>query len=134
MTTTVVSTVRDGLNSNVLGIQADAIAKVPLGELFAILLPALTFTETGVSVTSNVATLAAKPSALVIVQATAGSVQGVKKLVRDPLHVLATGEAYWDGNLIVNFAAIDAVSAAKFLYAKADLSDKVSILLQDFTP
>ena len=37
-TTTKVNTVRDNLNSNVLGLGADAMAKAPLGDVLSILL------------------------------------------------------------------------------------------------
>lgn len=86
-------------------------------------------TETGVSVTSNAATLAAAASSIITVRATAGTTQGVKKLIRDPSHTLATGEVFWDGKTGLTFAAVDAVTTIDVVYSKADLSQKASCLL-----
>jgi len=88
-------------------------------------------TETGLTPTSNVVTLSAAPTehGLITVHVTAGTTTGVFKLVRDPDHTLATGEVYWNGKTKLTFAAIDAVSAVDVIYAKGDLSQKVSCLL-----
>jgi len=88
-------------------------------------------TETGISVTSNAATLAAAPTrnGLITVRATAGTTTGVLKLVRNANHTLATGEVFWDGYKTLHFAAVDAVTTVDVIYAKADLSQKVSCLL-----
>ena len=86
-------------------------------------------TETGVPVTSNAATMAAAASSVISVRATIGITTGVKKLVRDPNHTLATGEVFWDGNTGLKFAAIDAVTACDLIYSKSDLSQNVSCLM-----
>ena len=86
-------------------------------------------TQTGVTVTSNAATMAAAASSVISVRATTGITTGVKKLVRDPNHTLATGEVFWDGNTGLKFAAIDAVTACDLIYSKSDLSQNVSCLM-----
>ena len=86
-------------------------------------------TQTGVTVTSNAATMAAAASSVISVRATIGITTGVKKLVRDPNHTLATGEVFWDGNTGLKFAAIDAVTACDLIYSKSDLSQNVSCLM-----
>lgn len=196
MTTTVKTTVRDKLNSNVLGKESDALAKAPLGDLLSVLfgapatVPAATAaavtatdatnpanaaytqadqtalaalanslktqlnalitdvaalrtavsainkhaTEVGVTVTTNVATLAALPSTVINVNATAGTTTGVKTLVRDPAHTLVAGEVYWDGKLTLTFAAADAVTACDVVYSKADNSQKISCLMAGALP
>lgn len=93
-------------------------------------------TETSVTVTSNRAVLAQAPTpnGLLTVKATTATTAGVKKLVRDPLHALVTGEVYWDGGVNLTFAAVDVVTACDVVYAKGDLSQKVSALLATTTP
>lgn len=81
-------------------------------------------TEVAVTVTANVATLAAQPQDLVAVVATAATTTGMKKLLQGPITgpraiVPATGQAVWDGGVKVLFATADVVTAASFLYTKA---------------
>jgi hypothetical protein len=85
-------------------------------------------TEAGITVTSNVATLAAQPSTLITVNAVAGTATGVKRLVRDVTRSPQTGEVLWDGGLRLTFAVADAVSSCDVIYAKADGSQKASCL------
>jgi hypothetical protein len=93
-------------------------------------------TETSVTVTSNKAVLAQAPTpnGLFQVNATGGTTKGVKQLVMDPTATLITGQVYWDGGVNLTFAAIDAVSSCDLIYAKGDLSQKVSSLLQTVSP
>lgn len=86
-------------------------------------------TETGVPVSTNVATLATAASAIITVNATTATHTGVKKLIRDASRTLATGEVYWDGASKLTFAAVDAVTVCDVMYAKADGSQKASCLL-----
>jgi hypothetical protein len=90
-------------------------------------------TEASVQVSSNKATLAAAPTTngLITVNGVTGTHTGVKKIIRDSSHTLATGEVYWDGGLNLTFATIDAITVCDVIYAKGDLSQKVSCLLQD---
>jgi hypothetical protein len=92
-------------------------------------------TDSGLTVTSNVATLSATPTTngMITVRATTGTTTGVKTLRRDPLHTLVTGEVFWDGQKGLTFAAVDAVTACDVIYAKADLSQKVSCLMTAVT-
>jgi hypothetical protein len=92
-------------------------------------------TQTGVSVTAGtgVATaLSQAPTAngLITVNATAGTTTGVKKIIRDNSRAPVTGEVYWDGGVNLTFAIVDAVTACDVIYAKSDLSQKVSCLLR----
>jgi hypothetical protein len=88
-------------------------------------------TDSGLTVTSNVATLAAQPTpnGVITVRATTGGTTGVKTLRRDPTHTLTTGEVFWNGLTSLTFAAVDAVTACDVIYAKNDLSQKVSCLM-----
>lgn len=88
-------------------------------------------TETGVTVTSHVATLAAAPTdnGLISVRATTGTTTGVKTLVRDPNKVLGTGEVFWNGRTGLTFAAIDVVTACDVIYAVGTGTQKVSCLM-----
>lgn len=88
-------------------------------------------TETGIVPVSNIATLAANASCIISVRATAAGTTGVKKLVRDPAHILITGDVYWDGKNHLTFAAVDAVTACDVIYATASGSQKVSCLMSD---
>ena len=108
----------------------DAVVRMNLGDVLSFLLAKIGtatgvgYTEAGVSVTLNVATLAAQPKALFQVVPTAGTHQGVKKIRRGPVTgsnalVPAAGECIWDGGVKVLFAAYDAISACSFLYAVA---------------
>lgn len=117
-------TLRDTLNTSNPNRLADALNVLEFGELLNLLLSGLTATETGVSATSSVATLANQPSALVLINATTATTTGVKKLRKGPITgpnaiVPATGEAVWDGGKKVLFATVDAVTVAAFTYATA---------------
>lgn len=91
------------------------------------------YTETGVTVTSNVATLANTPSFLYVAAIATGTTTGVKKLLKGPVsgpNVVTPppGSATWDGGKKVLFASADAASTANFLYATA--ADTTASLLQ----
>lgn len=129
---------RDDINNANPNFIADLLRRIGLGELITFLLNAATFTETGITVTANVTTMAAVPTALFRVNATTATVTGEKKLRVGPITgpnalVPATGEVIWDGATKLLFAGADVVTVAKFLYSKAaDVSP--SCLKQDFTP
>jgi hypothetical protein len=91
-------------------------------------------TETGVTVTSNAATMAAAASSLISVRATAGTFTGVLQLVTDPTLTLVSGQVFWDGNTALKFAPVDAITTIDILYAKADGSQKVSAFMQLVSP
>lgn len=131
-----IQAVLDSGNVNQLG---DAAEKVALGTLLSYVAEKLSFTETGIAVTTNVATLANAPVAGGLFQCVAatvssGSATGVKKLRKGPITgssalTPASGECVWDGGKKVLFAAADAVATASFTYAVA--TDLASTLLQD---
>jgi hypothetical protein len=127
---------RDTLNDNNLNQAEDALSAISLGELLTLLIKNSTATEAGLVPAADQITLAATPTALFQINATAGAVTGVKRLRKGPITgsgaiVPATGEAVWDGGTKVLFASVDAVTAASVLYAKS--TDKASILLRDLT-
>lgn len=120
------SSVRDQLN----GVQlpnnlADLAASIGLGELLSYAVNKMGFTETGIAVTSDVATLAATPVGLFqCVGITGGGASTVKKLLRGPISgvgaiVPASGECVWDGGTHVLFAAADLAATASFTYSLA---------------
>jgi len=118
------STIRDSLNSGNPNRVADALRSISFGDLLNLLASALTATETGVTVTANVATLANQPTAFVLANATTATSTGIKALkigqITGPNAVIPNpGEAVWDGNKKVLFNVADAVTAAAFTYATA---------------
>lgn len=127
-------TLRAELNKSDPNRTPDVGREVQMGELMTLLIAGLTPTETGVVPSSDVATLAAQPNAMFQIDATAGTVTGIKKLLKGPITgedavVPKTGEAVWDGGLQVLFNAADAVTAASFTYSVD--GDTASVLLRD---
>lgn len=127
------STLRELLNRSKANLNtlSDAVGDLELGDLIVLLINDLTATETGVVPASDVATLAAQPTAMFQINATAGTVTGIKKLLKGPISgedavVPKTGEAVWDGGTQVLFNAADAVTAASFTYATAADVDSVT--------
>lgn len=125
---------RDELNKSDPNRTPDVGREIQMGELLALVIAGLTPTETGVSPSSDIATLAAQPNALFQIDATAGTVTGIKKLLKGPISgedavVPQTGEAVWDGGTQVLFAAADAVTAASFTYSVD--GDETSVLKRD---
>jgi len=117
--------IRTELNANAPNRLADMLHGISLGELLSLLIKNITPTETGVTPSSNVATLAATPTAMLQVNATTATVTGIKTLIFSGTPV--TGQALWvPGTATVTFAAADAVTAASFTYAKS--TDKASII------
>jgi hypothetical protein len=117
------TSIRDNLNgSEIANKLPDVALSIGLGEIISYLLAKAAYTETGITVTSNVATLAAQPSGLFqCVGITSGAASTVKKLLRGPISgtgaiVPATGECVWDGGLKVLFASGDAAATASFTY------------------
>ena len=124
------------LESGNLNDLADARGKAGLGTLLAYAASKMGYTETGITVTSNAATLANAPTSngLFQVVAASGTVTGVKKLRKGPVTgasalVPATGEVIWDGAKSLLFAAVDAVATASITYAVS--TDLASAFLQD---
>lgn len=123
--------VRAILNTNNLNQLDDALKALPLGELLAELISNMTPTEAGVVPAANIATLAATPSGLFQVRATAGAVIGVKTLRRGVVTgasagVAASGECLWDGATKILFSPVDAVTAVSATYSVS--TDRVSVL------
>jgi TusA-related sulfurtransferase len=92
-------------------------------------------TQTGISVTPGTGVAVALAQApttngLITVNATAGTTTGVKTITRNSNRAPQTGEVYWDGGVNLTFAIVDAVTACDVIYAKSDLSQKVSCLLR----
>lgn len=118
------TTIRDSLNTADPNRIPDVLRTLQFGEVFNLLLSQLTATETGVTPASNVATLAAQPTALILINGTAGTSTGIKTLLRGQISgpgaiVPAPGQAVWDGGKKVLFNAADAITAAAFTYATA---------------
>ncbi len=90
-------------------------------------------TESGVTVTANVATLAVAAKSVFNVKATTGTVTGVVELVSYGTP-LVTKQAYFDDHQKITFCAGDAVTACDVVYSKADGSQKASALLKVFDP
>ena len=129
------TSVRDALNKANPNILAEALKATGAGELLSYAISKMGFTETGIAVTSNVATLAAQPTALLqCVGITVAPASTVKKLRVGPITgpnalVPATGECIWDGALSVLFAAVDVAATASFTYVVA--TDVASITQAD---
>ena len=113
------------LRTFVNALKADSAAIIALlNQLRTAALSVSRTTETGVTVTSNVATLANAPSALFDINGTAGGSTGRKVFRVGPITgpnalVPAAGQAVWDGATKVLFSAVDAITTADFQYAKA---------------
>lgn len=123
------STLRDSINTSDANRSDSAFNALQLGELLTLLIQASTPTESSVTVTSNVATLAATPTALFQCNASAGTTTGVKKLLIGPATIVpATGQCLWTpGTNTVKFNVADAVSAAHFLYSTAVISSSAML-------
>jgi len=126
---------RDTLNLGDANRTPAVFSKLLLGDVLNLLITALAVTESAITVTANVATLANTPSTLLQINATAGTTTGVKKLLRGPVTgataiVPLTGQAVWDGGVKVLFSTVDAVTAASFTYARA-ANVTASILQRD---
>lgn len=124
---------RDVLNASDPNRNDSALQELGQGDLLNLVIKGLTATETGVSVSSSVATLAAQPATLFDINATAGTTTGHKKLRKGPITgsqkiTPATGEAVWDGGTKVLFATVDAVTTAAFTYSKT--TDTTASILQ----
>src|SRR5882672_4545333 len=114
--------IRTDLNGSQPNSLSNDVRAVQLGEMLSYFANKATPTQTGVVPSANVATLAAIPVALFQVNATAGTVTGVKTLRKGVVgtDVPATGECVWQvGTTKVAFAAADAVTAASFTYSLA---------------
>lgn len=118
------STLRDSFNTADTNRVDSGFNQLQLGELLTLLIQASTPTESSVTVTSNVATLAATPTAIFQCNASAGTTTGVKKLlIGTSATVPAVGQCVWvPGTNTVKFNSADAVSAAHFLYATSVIS------------
>lgn len=133
------SQVRDTLNSGNLNQIADAAKACGLGEALSYLLAKASYTETGITVTANVATLANAPTSqglfqCVVASVSGGSATGAKKLRKGPITGAGAitpnaGECVWDGGVKVLFAAADKAATASFTYAVA--TDLASDTMQD---
>lgn len=125
---------RDTLNQSGSNQLADAFRDIKIGELLSYIVALLGFTETGITVTANIATLANAPTAMFQLTAATGTVTGVKKMLRGPISgedavIPITGEAVWDGGTRVLFAAADVVATASFTYARA--TNLASVTMRD---
>lgn len=118
------STLRDTMNQGESQRVADIDRDFKQGELINALLNALANTETSVTVTANVATLANTPLVVWDAKVSAGTSTG-SKLVRKVSNAFLTanapaaGECFWDGGVKVKFNAVDAATAAHFKYPLA---------------
>lgn len=115
-----------------------ALQTIKLGDLLNNLITSRTPTESSVTVTSNVATLANQPSSLFqvnVATVSGGSATGVKTLLKGPITgagaiVPAAGQCVWDGGKKVLFATADLAATAHFTYA-TDADVTCSLLQRD---
>lgn len=126
---------KDVLNTADPNREDDAFRELGIGSVLNLLLRTQTATESGVTVTSSVMTLANQPEFLLDVNATAGTTTGRKKLRKGPITgpqkiTPATGECVWDGGKKILFATVDAVTTASALYTQAT-DAQVSFLQRD---
>lgn len=89
--------------------------------------------QDGLVPSSNVVTLAIKPTAVLDVNATAGTTAGRKKLRVGPVTgsnalAPATGEVIWDGGVKLLFSAVDAVTAVQVIATRT--TDVVASIMQ----
>jgi hypothetical protein len=118
------TTLRDTMNQGEAQRIADVDRDLRIGDFVNAMINAMTATEAGVTVTTNVATLAASPTVLWDAKATTATSTG-SKLVRKVSNAYlvanspAAGECFWDGATKVKFNAVDAVTAAGFKYPLA---------------
>jgi hypothetical protein len=127
---------RTSLNTINPGQMADCFRDISIGEFLSYLISIATPTQAGVVPASDIATLANIPTAIFQVNATAAASTGVKKLlygqITGPSAVVpAAGECVWAGGLTVLFNAVDAVTAASFLYSTAAATGNASILMRN---
>jgi hypothetical protein len=116
------TTLRDTMNQGEAGRLPDVDREIKIGDLLNALINALANTETSVTVTSNVATLAATPVQLWDAKISAGTTVGSKRVLRVSNAYLtanapAVGDCFWDGATKVKFNAADNGSAAHFKYS-----------------
>jgi len=115
---------------------SSAFTELQLGELTNAVIAGLAasgYTETTQTVTSNIRTLNAVPSAIFQVTATTATHTGVKTLLKGaPSGASALtplpGQCVWDGGLHILFATVDNVTACSVLYAQA--GDTTASILQ----
>lgn len=122
------ATIRDELNSVNLNRTDELLGNLSFGEILTWLLEKATPTETGVVPSSNVITLANQPVAVFQVNATAGTVPGIKRLRKGVVGTLvpAAGECVWQpGTKKIAFAASDGVTAVSITYSQ--LTDYCSL-------
>jgi|HubBroStandDraft_2_1064218.scaffolds.fasta_scaffold60005_3 hypothetical protein len=118
------SNLRATANQGEAGRLADVDRDIQMGEFLNAMINGMTATETGVSVTSNVATLAGTPVVLWDANGTAGTTTGHKQVLKVSAAYLtannpAAGTCYWNGSTSVKFSSVDAISTAAFKYPKA---------------
>lgn len=121
------STLRDSMNQGEPGRLADVDRDILMGEFVNAMLLAMAATETSVTVTSNVATLAGTPLVLWDANVSAvsgGSATGHKQVQKVSNAFLtannpAAGTCFWDGGTKVKFSSADLATAAHFKYPKA---------------
>lgn len=124
-------TLRDSLNTADPNRLSAALQDIELGEMLTMLIAAAAGTQTGLSPSSNVVTLAAVPTAVYQVNVTAGSPTGIRKLLKGPQTIApATGECVWtEGTALIKFSAADTNTTVSVTYARS--TDKASILLRN---
>lgn len=127
------SNLRGTMNQGEAQRLADIDRDIGIGDLVNSLINAMSNTETSVTVTSNVATLANKPAYLFDAKVSAGTTTGSKQILKVSNAFLvantpAAGTCYWDGNTKVKFSSTDGATAAHFKYTQA--SDSTCSYLQ----
>lgn len=101
----------------------DALRELGFGDLVNALIGTLAATETGISITNNVATMANQPSYLWQVNGIGGTA-GIKTILRGPITgnqkvTPAPGQVVWDGGKKLLFNVADANTTTTLRYATA---------------
>lgn len=123
--------IRETLNNGVLQQRVDVDRDVRLGDLLGLLIQGATPTEAAAAVAANAKTLTNAASAVFDVVATAGVFTGRLALKIGDANVLPqSGEVVWDGGSSMRFNAADAITAANFLYARADEVNTLTSILE----
>lgn len=123
-------TLRDSLNTADPNRLSAALQEINLGDLLTTLISLAAGTETSLSPSSNVVTLAVVPNEVFQVNVTAGTT-GIRKLLKGPQTIApAAGEAVWTpGTRLIKFSSADTNTTVSVTYSRS--TDKASILLRN---
>lgn len=121
------ASLRETMNQGEAQRLADLDRELMIGEFINSRINAMTATEAGIAVTTNVSTLAATPLVLwdaKVATVSGGAATGSKKVLKVSDAYLtannpAAGTCFWNGDKKVKFASADLAATADFKYPKA---------------